>query len=208
VPRPSITSAGRVFNGRKLRIQTGGARLLMGVKPMTRHWLEAFGSPHIRGSGGPEQAAAGLEWIFPLLAKHARVRQDTALGAGPVAPLVVAQTQLHQSAVEPLTKRVAARPLWSVATASACIVESSLDRPSECLVMKHPGKPGNPSVPFDEGPEPDGHWPRPLTPSAPAYSTNGAMAESRRGILEGPGKKQGPDREFTWFPCGQGRRHR
>jgi len=39
--------------------------------------------------------------------------------------------------------------------------------------MKHPGKPdtGNPSVRFDEGSESDGHWPTPLTPSAPAYST-------------------------------------
>jgi hypothetical protein len=37
------------------------------------------------------------------------------------------------------------------------------------------GKPdtGNPSVRFDEGPESDGHWLVPFTPSAPAYSTPG-----------------------------------
>ena len=133
-------------------------RLRDKVREQLNHWTLHRRIPE--AVGGPEQAAARLEWIFPLPAKHARVRQNPALGAGPVAPLVVAQAQLHQGAVERLSKRVAARPLWSVATAYACIVESSLDRPSECLVMKHPGKPdtGNPSVRFDEGSESDGHW--------------------------------------------------
>ena len=47
-----------------------------------------------------------------------------------------------------------------MATAYACIVETSLDSTSECLVMKRLGKPdtGNPSVRFDEGSELDGHW--------------------------------------------------
>src|ERR1019366_1713873 len=158
-------------------------------------------SAHTRGSGRPEQAAARLEWIFPLPTEHARVRQDPTLGAGPVAPLVVAQAQLHPGAVERLSKRVAARPLWSVATADACIVESSLDRPSECLVMKHPGKPdtGNPSVRFDEGPESDGHWRKPFNPSAPAYSTTELEVDWPR-LEGGPGTAQpAPSSRQQWL---------
>src|SRR6267154_6419940 len=47
------------------------------------------------------------------------------------------------------------------------------ERGSRMLAKKRPGKPdtGNPSVRFDEGSEPDGHWPTPFNPSAPAYST-------------------------------------
>jgi hypothetical protein len=45
------------------------------------------------------------------------------------------------------------------------------------------GKPdtGNPSVRFDEGSESDGHWQMPFTPSAPAYSTNGAFSKRFAG---------------------------
>ena len=56
--------------------------------------------------------------------------------------------------------------------------KAKADRTPECFAMKRLGKPdtGNPSVRFDEGSEPDGHWRTPFTPSAPAYSTTGFQA--------------------------------
>ena len=50
---------------------------------------------------------------------------------------------------------------------------------AEYSAVKRLGKPdtGNPSVRFDEGSESDGHWHMPFTPSAPAYSTDGAWLD-------------------------------
>src|SRR5438128_1709549 len=60
---------------------------------------------------------------------------------------------------------------------------------TECPAAKRLGKPdtGNPSVRFDEGSESDGHWRKPFTPSAPAYSTAGVWkprAKRHRAIVE------------------------
>ena len=53
------------------------------------------------------------------------------------------------------------------------------------LAKKRLGKPdtGNPSVRFDEGSEPDGHWRSPFNPSAPAHSTYGVSEQAPQGNL-------------------------
>ena len=47
------------------------------------------------------------------------------------------------------------------------------------LARKRLGKPdtGKPYVRFDEGSVSDGHWLRPFTPSAPAYSTDAGFSQ-------------------------------